>query len=107
MNVLGHRAGGAVPNSASDAAFPTHEQIGKGLRLLQNKKDVLDLIREDERASGVGYIDPDIAVYKSFSLNAKIVFQRQRNVQRRYERLTTDYPWSRLNALLRKIASPF
>jgi len=46
-----------------------------------------------ERERGVSSIDPDIAAYRSFSLNAKIAFQRQRNVQRQIDGLISNQGW--------------
>ena len=45
------------------------------------KEQVTSMLYQQERF--VPNLDPDLAAYKSFSMNAKITFQRQRNVQRR------------------------
>lgn len=39
-----------------------------------------------ERSKYVGHLDPDIAALHSFSLNAKIAWQRERNYEREVER---------------------
>jgi hypothetical protein len=42
-------------------------------------------------------VDPDIEVYRSFSPMAKITFQRQRNVEREIEQITTEPQWNLLS----------
>lgn len=44
---------------------------------------------EDHRR--ITYIDPDIDVYRSFSTAAKIVYQRQRDVERSIAEITTEH----------------
>lgn len=41
--------------------------------------------------SHVSFLDPDIANKRSWSLASKIAFQRQRNVERAYERMTMQH----------------
>ncbi len=60
-----------------------------------------DLYYEQNRR--VGYIDPDLAVLKSFSLNAKICFQRQRNVERQLLEVVEEPFWKRWDKLMAKI----
>ncbi|MFZ4534312.1 MAG: hypothetical protein ACOYOJ_21210 [Alsobacter sp.] len=91
-----------VPSSSNE---PTKDAIAQGLRNPTNRAALMDMLWEDERT--VSRIDPDLAVMRSFSLNAKIAFQRQRNVERRFEATTKEYPWRRMDAFLRKITSPF
>ena len=69
--------GGATPCSPAPDGITsaTRQKI-----ISQFRPDFESLIYERERR--VGVIDADIAVHKSFSLNAKITFQRQRNVAR-------------------------
>ncbi|MBK8009583.1 MAG: hypothetical protein IPK23_15025 [Rhizobiales bacterium] len=59
------------------------------------------VIFEDERK--VGFIDPDIACARSYSLNAKIAYQRQRNVERRLQQLQNEWPWQKLEGIGRRI----
>ncbi len=54
---------------------------------------------ESERS--VYAIDPDLACLKSLSMSAKITYQRRRNVQRRIDQMTLDYPWNRLVKFVR------
>lgn len=53
----------------------------------------------------VARIDPDIGVLKSFSLNAKITFQRQRNVKLDIEHNHLPYegPWELIDKMLEKL----
>lgn len=63
------------------------------------RAEIESMIYERERR--IGFIDPDIACHRSFSLNAKIVFQRRRNVARELDQMKSEYPWSRMQKLLR------
>jgi hypothetical protein len=87
----------AGPVSSSD---PSPEQVSRAMLIPGNRQRFIDMLWEE--AYDVTYIDPDIAVHRSVSLAAKIAYQRQRNVQRRYERFTKGYPWSRINNFLSK-----
>lgn len=49
-----------------------------------------------EKNRQVQYIDPDIACLRSFSLNAKIAFQRARNVERQFQAEITESVWTRM-----------
>lgn len=77
---------------------PTKEQYRFLLSQPDVRKFVESTIFDSERH--VSSIDPDLACMKSFSLNAKIAFQRQRNVERHIERMQVDYPWTRMNRYL-------
>lgn len=58
-----------------------------------------------EQCSHVDYLDIDIANKRSFSPAAKIAFQRQRNVEREWERRLAGYegrPYRRIEGLLAK-----
>lgn len=72
----------------------TPDQWSQVLRLPGARRQLESLLFEDER--NVGAIDHDLAVYRSFSLAAKIAFQRQRNVQRRLEGMQGNWMWRRL-----------
>lgn len=93
--------GASFPESSN--AAPSPQEIEGALGVPANRRALLDLIYEEERV--VNSIDPDLAVLRSFSLNAKICFQRQRNVERRLRQMTKGYPWRRLDALLRELTS--
>ena len=53
----------------------------------------------------IGTIDPDIAVYRSFSMAAKIAFQKQRNVARRMDELQGGPWWHKTETLFQKITA--
>lgn len=53
----------------------------------------------------IGTIDPDIAVYRSFSMAAKIAFQKQRNVARRMDELQGVSWWHKTETLFQKITA--
>lgn len=55
----------------------------------------------EESTKQVNRIDPDIAVHKSISLAAKIVYQRQRNVANELRMWEIGSFWERRNNLLR------
>lgn len=63
------------------------------------------LVYEQERYIGV--IDVDLASCRSFSMAAKITFQRQRNVQRRIQDMSEGYSWDRLTKLVKKAIGIF
>lgn len=46
-----------------------------------------------EANADVRCLDPDIANKKSFSLSAKVTFQRQRNVAKELQRIQTEGDW--------------
>jgi hypothetical protein len=56
-----------------------------------------------ERNRHVPSIDPDIACYRSFSLNAKVTFQRQRNVERGFQEDLGESGWQRWQEAARKL----
>lgn len=55
----------------------------------------------------VSSIDPDIAVYRSFSLNAKIAYQRQRNVALKMRNLQGETDYSRAKDVAARVLSFF
>lgn len=56
---------------------------------------------EQER---VAVLDPDIAVHRSFSMAAKIAYQRQRNVARRLEEMQSPPRWQKSETMFQRIA---
>lgn len=63
------------------------------------------LVYEQERCIGV--LDVDLAACRSFSMAAKITFQRQRNVERRIKDMSEGYSWDRLTKLVKKAIGIF
>ena len=70
-----------------------------------HRREVESVLFEDERK--VGFIDPDIACARSYSLNAKIAYQRQRNVERRLQQLQDEWPWQKLEGIGKRIMKAF
>lgn len=95
-SLAGLGSNGCAPPSSAE---PSPAAVDGALRFAPNRQALLDLLYEEERV--VTRIDPDLAALKSLSLNAKICFQRQRNVERRIQQMTKGYTWRRLDTLLR------
>lgn len=53
-----------------------------------------------ERNRHVSFIDPDLASKRSFSLAAKIVYQRQRNVERDMAEWRAESTWDKIERLV-------
>lgn len=72
---------GSPKGSETSAAMEvTTAQISAACKIPGLRKQIESLAFEGNRY--VSRIDPDLAVLRSFSLNAKVTFQRQRNVAR-------------------------
>lgn len=84
---------------ASQAQLPP-DQIRSALLNLRTKRMVEEILYEEER--NISRIDPDLAVLRSFSLNAKVTFQRQRNVEWRLRNMQSGWTWDRIDRLLKK-----
>jgi hypothetical protein len=56
-----------------------------------------------ERAKNVSYLDPDIACKKSWSLNVKIVAQRERNYQNEIKRYVNSGAYESAQSMFRKL----
>ena len=54
----------------------------------------------------VSYSDIDLANKRSFSLAAKITFQRQRNVERELDNVQNGYPWAKLQNIITRFIDP-
>lgn len=102
-----------VPPGAGD--FPTAGGMSyeKEVAILRKaygipavRREMESIAYESERH--VPYLDPDIAAFRSFSLNAKIVYQRQRNVERALQRDWLEYhPYAKKKALIARLAKTF
>jgi hypothetical protein len=87
---------GSAPSSSAEPSTTDFQRafLDRALRPQLER-----LIYEEERY--IGRIDPDLAVLRSFSLSAKIAFQRQKNVALRIEQMQQEWPWQRLNKLVK------
>ena len=88
---------GGVPSSIAE---PGPDQYKLALFNPLTRRAIEEILYEQERH--VGRLDVDLASYRSFSMAAKITFQRQRNVEQRMRDLTKDYSWNRLAGIARK-----
>lgn len=93
-----HGSGAGVPSNAPDVTKDTWRKL---LSNAAQRAEAESVMFEDERK--VGFIDPDIACARSYSLNAKIAYQRQRNVERRLQQLQNEWPWQKLEGIGRRI----
>lgn len=89
-----------APQGATGIAELSTDQHRQALLNPLTRRAVESLLYEDEQV--VTRLDPDIACMRSFSLNAKITFQRQRNVERRMRGLQQKWPWQRLTETIRE-----
>lgn len=68
--------------------------LKKALKIPALRGEIESLLYEENHA--VGYLDHDLAQKRSFSLAAKVTFQRQRNVQRQLQYgIVDESPWRR------------
>lgn len=94
---------GGVTGYQDQAPIGDENQLRQYAHIFVNKllrKELETLLYEDERY--VTRIDPDLASKRSFSLSAKVAFQRQRNVARRMEELQSNHSWQRVHNFLLK-----
>jgi len=93
-NGLSAGYGNPVASTGGWVSEPTQPQWQIALKNPALKQLIESTLFESEKR--VGSIDPDIACMRSFSLNAKIAFQRQRNVALRITQMQEDYPWQQM-----------
>lgn len=106
---------GAISGGMSTAAAPSDYYAGQSLKsdvcrgpvmqeweasrlaLAHPQMRKLMLAAAYAKHRSIAIVDPDIEVYRSFSPMAKITFQRQRNVDREIEQITTEPQWNLLS----------
>lgn len=88
----GNAASYGVPGVIND---PTKQQMVSALRIPSVREEMRSLLFEEVKY--VNAIDHDLASKRSFSLAAKIAFQRQRLVERRLEEMQGEYIWHKIN----------
>lgn len=100
-------SGGASPappmgmQTASDQVAETTPKAWQFRAAMANpalRAAIEDTLYEEERF--VSYIDMDLATKRSFSLAAKVTFQRQRNVERRMTQYQNPWPYQRINTMV-------
>lgn len=89
---------GGVPSAIADV---TPDQYKLVIFNPISRRAIEEILYEQERH--VGRLDVDLASYRSFSMAARIAFQRQRNVEQRMIDLQRDYSWNRLSGIARKL----
>lgn len=102
MHAPGWLDTGGDPTASSDI---THLQWRALLKIPQARAAITAQLFERERT--VHRIDHDLAVKRSFSLAAKIAYQRERNVARELSLLEEQYPWQRLQNVGKKFLGFF
>jgi hypothetical protein len=91
----------SVGHPATASREATNAQITRALLDPKTRQEIESILFQQEYRS-VSVIDADIAVHRSFSLSAKIAFQRQRNVERHLEGMSADSPWRQVQNALQK-----
>ena len=100
---LAGNAGASAQADCANAIAPRHHrQImpeWQAQRLAKKVPHLLDLMRDEATRNNryISYIDPDIDVHRSVSLAAKIVYQRQRNIERELDRIGEEPSWDRIS----------
>jgi hypothetical protein len=93
---------GSYPVSCGpNRLFDPREVMRKALADPKQRAAMASLLFEKHRS--VGVIDPDIACYRSFSLNAKVAYQRQRNVERDLQEETAAQWYENMSTIRDKI----
>lgn len=99
---------GAKASGPFDAGIETHAGRSKLLRLACKIPKLAQEFEAElyEKHRYVGSLDTDIAIKQSFSLAAKITFQRQRNVERNRESLCSEEgsSWETQDEFVKKLA---
>jgi hypothetical protein len=81
-----HAGAGSAPSSKAEA---NHENRKLALNFPDIRAEYESVLYDAYR--NVYRLDPDLAIKKSFSLSAKITYQRQRNVASAMREQTTGY----------------
>jgi opacity protein-like surface antigen len=95
----GYSVGGLSPSP--DYGIDPRSLLKKALLDPSKRAEIESLMFERHR--GVGAIDADLACYRTFSLNAKIAFQRQRNVRLALQEEVGESGWQRWHESFHKL----
>ena len=98
LNISGLGTNDGLPIPSSDA--PSTAQYRMALSNPTLRSVIEGMLYEDERK--VYQIDSDLAAMKSWSLNAKITFQRQRVVETRIKYMREEHSWNRIQRFVMK-----
>lgn len=98
---LGGLAAPPIPESPVSGSS---DKASRVLRTILSDKKMRDEFESltYESYRHISALDPDIACLRSYSLAAKIAFQRQRNVARSINNDLHGWPWQRLNDFLNR-----
>lgn len=96
-------SGGMEPESVS----PSGEIQKETWSLVRGDAKALSELKSlfFERERTIGLVDHDLASKRSFSLAAKIAYQRERNVHRSIAELGADYHWSKLEKIGKRFSN--
>lgn len=108
----GVRANGLANNGGWISAVPSGKDgpsdgnlLKKAWQMPAFRGELESMLYEQNRR--VGYLDPDIANKRSFSMAAKIAYQRQREVERSLQEWLDQGLWDRRRALMKRIRKFF
>lgn len=100
INLKGHFPsvpdGYAVPGNAPTEGI-TEAQRRLAIKIPWVRDQIKEIFREDSYY--VGGIDHDIANKRSWSVAAKVTFQRQRNIERKLDQCVKEYTWNRISKI--------
>jgi hypothetical protein len=92
---------GVVGAGLFNSSSTDREDLKKrAIRLPGVRRELYSYFMEQERTTPIPAIDVDIAVHRSFSLSAKVTYQRQRNAQRKIDEMENGYLWDRFDKIL-------
>lgn len=100
LSATGLQHNNSDPPSSDD---PLSQEQRLAFKLPWVREELRALMLEKNRK--VYQLDPDLACKRSFSLNAKICFQRQRNVERDLQAYSNPPYWHRVNVLMERVRS--
>ena len=98
-------SGSMVGNVKSGVGRPPSDMWREAFRVYPELRSQQESTFFEQEKIGTIAIDPDIAVYRSFSMAAKIAFQKQRNVARRMDELQGVPWWHKTETLFQKITA--
>lgn len=91
-------AGSSYPASLGNPAEATIQQKSWALKIPTVRAQLESLLFEDVRV--IYGIDHDLASKRSFSLAAKVTYQRQRIVAQKIREMESEWPYQRINNLI-------
>lgn len=86
---------GGQPISGADERTPDQMQTRAALQIPASRAQIRSILYEEQR--GLNWLEPDLACLHSMSVNARLCYQRQRNVERRLAEMEKGWSWQRMN----------